>query len=89
MKTITWKAERKTTYGRYTDSTCGRFQISRTAGRRGSENTVLFADGTRGTTAKAYFSLFTSDHGYGQIGNYRTLKEAMEAAEQDLAQHNA
>ncbi len=44
---------------------------------------MLFADGTRGTAATAYYSLFTTTpNNVGQVGNYRTIEEAADAAEQ-------
>jgi hypothetical protein len=85
MAAIEWKPSRKGAQPRelrYYDSVCGRFQISRTAGKRNSTHTVLFADDTRGTTEKAFFSLFvTTAEGCDQRGNYRTLAEAQAAAE--------
>lgn len=79
---VTWNAPHgKTKKYTYTNSTCGRFQILRTAGVRRSLNTVLFADDTRGTTDTAFFSLFVKTaECCTQKGNYRTLAEAIAAA---------
>jgi hypothetical protein len=84
MSTINWNAARQGAQceHRYIDSACGRFSICRTAGKRSSTHTVLFADDTRGAATKAFFSLFvkTADS-CNQHGNYRTLDEAQAAAE--------
>lgn len=59
-------------------------KIERTAGKRGSKDTVLFADGTRGTTAKAFYSVYViTAVGVRQVGNYRTAEEAEAAADHE------
>lgn len=60
----------------------GRFTITKTPGKRDTNDTVRFSDGTTGTTALMYFSLLIRvETGVVQIGNYRRMIDAVLAAE--------